>query len=118
MSEDEPLLALGYLRGDLSGEAQQWDAKRLRALATRYGYRMDLIVTHTASTPNRTAELLDLVRRMDVAAVFLPALEHLPVSTVRALLGEVDGVTTLYPQQTFQRHATAADVECPPRRPF
>ncbi|GAA5048032.1 hypothetical protein [Nocardia callitridis] len=105
MSDDEPFVAVGYMRADLSGETRQWDAKRMYALATRYGYDMALIVTHTESTPNRAAHLLDLVRRMNAAAVFLPTLEHLPASVVRTLLAEVDGVTTLRPQQTFQRYA-------------
>ncbi|GAA5069433.1 hypothetical protein [Nocardia callitridis] len=101
MTEEEPFVALGYMRTDLSGDARQWDAKRLRALASRYGYQMGHIVTHTSSTPNRTANLLDLVRRMNAVALFVPTVEHLPETAVRALLAELDGVTTLYPEETY-----------------
>ncbi|GAA5044568.1 hypothetical protein [Nocardia callitridis] len=104
MSEDESLVAIGYLRTDLSGERRQWDAKWLSALATRYGYHMALILTHTSSTPNRTAHLFDLIRRMNAVAVFIPTLEHLPAAVVRALLAEIDGVTTLYPERTFDAY--------------
>ena len=109
MRSDEPLVALGDMLTDLSGDASQWDAKRLHALATRYGYRMALIVTHTTSTPERVTNLLAMVHRMNAIAVFTPSTEHLDVLAIRELLAELDGVTTLNPEKTFQPHAIPKD---------
>ncbi|GAA5045448.1 hypothetical protein [Nocardia callitridis] len=110
---DEPLIALGYLRTDLSGAEEQWHSKRLRVLATRWGYEMPLIVTHSDRTLRRTANLLDIVRRMNAVALFVPTVEHLPETAVRALLAELDGVTTLYPEQTYDGYP-ALPIEGPP----
>lgn len=69
--------ALGYLRDDVSGQGWQQDEQAILALATRLGYDLVKTVRMNPDIHDPLHRLLIIVRRLDVAAVITPTLEHI-----------------------------------------
>ena len=77
-------IAIGYLRSDLSGAAQNWDEIRIRSLAKRYGYDLAKTIVFTARTADPLTGLITIVQRINAEAVFIPHRRHLGVSRCRS----------------------------------
>ncbi|MGK8511959.1 hypothetical protein ACRS5S_29375 [Nocardia asiatica] len=69
--------ALGYLRDDVSGQAWQRDEQAILALAARLGYDLVRTVRMNPDIHDPLHRLLIIVRRLDIAAVITPTLEHI-----------------------------------------
>ncbi|WP_051022132.1 hypothetical protein [Nocardia pneumoniae] len=69
--------ALGYLRDDVSGQAWQRDEQAILSLATRLGYDLGRTVRMSPDIDDPMHRLLIVVRRLDIAAVITPTLEHI-----------------------------------------
>ncbi|WP_330232976.1 hypothetical protein OHA40_11135 [Nocardia sp. NBC_00508] len=69
--------ALGYLRTDVSGPNWQQDEQAILALATRLGYDLVKTVRMNPEIHDPLSRLLIIVRRLDIAAVITPTLEHI-----------------------------------------
>ncbi|MEV6322977.1 hypothetical protein AB0M45_17535 [Nocardia sp. NPDC051787] len=69
--------ALGYLRDDVSGQGWQHDEQAILALATRLGYDLVKTVRMRPDIDDPLHRLLVIVRRLDIAAVITPTLEHI-----------------------------------------
>ncbi|QIS04435.1 hypothetical protein F5X71_20760 [Nocardia brasiliensis] len=93
--------ALGYLRRDVSGVQQTWDALQIRSLAERLGYELLTTVEYDASTEDRVERLLTLVRAYDLEALITPTLDHLD-GTAEPLVNSCD-IITARPEQTYAR---------------
>lgn len=92
-------IAIGYLRSDLSGAAQNWDEIRIRSLAKRYGYDLAKTIVFTARTADPLIGLITIVRRINAEAVFVPHRRHLGVEMP---LGTCD-VITVDDESTYAR---------------
>jgi hypothetical protein len=69
--------ALGYLRNDVSGSEWQHDEQQILALATRQGYDLVRTMRMSPDVHDPLYRLLIAVRRLDIAAVITPTLEHI-----------------------------------------
>ncbi|MGW4327555.1 hypothetical protein ACWEKR_16855 [Nocardia sp. NPDC004573] len=69
--------ALGYLRDDVSGQGWEHDERAILALAARLGYDLVKTVRMNPGVHDPLHRLLIVVRRLDVAAVITPTLEHI-----------------------------------------
>ncbi|MFE3542316.1 hypothetical protein ACFXK0_05020 [Nocardia sp. NPDC059177] len=95
-------IALGYLRSDLSGAAQDWDEIRIRSLAKRYGYDLAKTIVFTARTVDPLTGLIAIVRRISAEAVFVPHRQHLGAEMPPTLVGICD-VITVDDESTYAR---------------
>ncbi|GGN94277.1 hypothetical protein [Nocardia rhizosphaerihabitans] len=95
-------IAIGYLRSDLSGAAQNWDEIRIRSLAKRYGYDLAKTIVFTARTADPVTGLITIVRRINAEAVLAPHRRHLGVEIPLALVGTCD-VITVDDESTYAR---------------
>jgi hypothetical protein len=68
--------AIGYLRSDISGTAQNWDEIRMRALKKRYVYDLAKTIVFTPRTLDPITRLITIIRRTGTKAV-TPHLRHL-----------------------------------------
>ncbi|WP_406270493.1 hypothetical protein OH799_28845 [Nocardia sp. NBC_00881] len=69
--------ALGYLRDDVSGQGWQHDEQAILSLATQLGYDLVKTVRMNPDIHDPLHRLLIIVRRLDIAAVITPTLEHI-----------------------------------------
>ncbi|WP_405494945.1 hypothetical protein [Nocardia sp. NBC_00511] len=103
--------ALGYLRTDVSRQAQLWDETQIRTLAARLGYDFaGMVIFEPRSNRPPLAALKAQATRLDAEAVIVPAASHFDGGQVPDdLVGRVD-VITVSPEQTYarwgQRHGT------------
>ncbi|MEU3014964.1 hypothetical protein [Nocardia asteroides] len=95
-------VALGYLRSDLSGAAQNWDEIRIRSLAKRYGYDLAKTIVFTARTADPLTALITIIRRVGAEAVFVPQRRHLGAEIPLILVGTCD-VITVDNENTYAR---------------
>lgn len=100
-------IAIGYLRSDLSGPAQNWDEIRIRSLAKRYGYDLAKTIVFTARTADPLTGLITIVRRINAEAAFVPHRRHLGVEMPLTLVGTCD-VITVDDESTYARSYFAA----------
>ncbi|MEU4646176.1 hypothetical protein [Nocardia fluminea] len=101
-------IAIGYLRSDLSGAAQNWDEIRIRSLAKRYGYDLAKAIVFTARTADPLTGLITIVRRINAEAVFVPHRRHLGVEMPLRLVSTCDVITVddenAYARSYFANH--------------
>ncbi|MEV6219609.1 hypothetical protein [Nocardia sp. NPDC051833] len=95
-------IALGYLRSDLSGAAQNWDEIRIRSLAKRYGYNLAKTIVFTDRTADPLTTLIAIVRRIGAEAIFVPHRRHLGAELPPVLVGTCD-VITVDDESTYAR---------------
>ncbi|MFC8382139.1 hypothetical protein [Nocardia sp. NPDC057272] len=95
-------VAIGYLRSDLSGSAQNWDEIRLRSLAKRFGYDLAKTIVFDARTQNPMSELIGIAQRTKAEAVFTPHRRHLGTDVPDLLVRTCD-VITVDDQMTYAR---------------
>jgi hypothetical protein len=101
-------VAIGYLRSDISGSAQNWDEIRIRSLAKRYGYDLAKTVVFTAGIQNPISQLIDAARRAQAEAVITPRRDHLGLAVPEHLVRRCD-VITVDDQTTFARSYVVGD---------
>ncbi|MCZ9327574.1 hypothetical protein [Nocardia farcinica] len=94
--------AIAYLRRDISGVRQQWHENALRGTALRLGYNLRKTIVLGPGSVNPTADLVAVVHRLRVEAVFVPGLEHFDAVVPRELVAIAD-VITVWPPRTFAR---------------
>ncbi|MBF6233184.1 hypothetical protein IU473_18135 [Nocardia farcinica] len=94
--------AIAYLRRDISGVRQQWHENALRGTALRLGYNLRKTIVLGPGSVNPTADLVAVVHRLRVEAVFVPGLEHFDAGVPRELVAIAD-VITVWPPRTFAR---------------
>ncbi|MGW6729948.1 hypothetical protein ACWF9G_28955 [Nocardia sp. NPDC055029] len=94
--------AIGYLRSDISGAAQNWDEIRIRSLAKRYGYDLAKTIVFDARTQNPTTQLISIARRTNAEAIFTPDRRHVGTKVPSQLVRVCD-VVTVNDEQTYAR---------------
>ncbi|WP_194829019.1 hypothetical protein [Nocardia sp. XZ_19_231] len=102
-------IAIGYLRSDISGTAQDWDEIRIRSLARRYGYDLAKTIVFTPRTSDPITQLITIAHRTDAEAVFTPRMGHLGIDLPIALIRTCDVVTVddenIYARAYFTRQS-------------
>ncbi|WP_280510476.1 hypothetical protein [Nocardia farcinica] len=74
----------------------------LRGTALRLGYNLRKTIVLGPGSVNPTADLVAVVHRLRVEAVFVPGLEHFDAVVPRELVAIAD-VITVWPPRTFAR---------------
>ncbi|MFI6172968.1 hypothetical protein ACIBCN_39750 [Nocardia sp. NPDC051052] len=95
--------ALGYLRKDVSGEAQAWHDTQMRSLAKRLGYNLTKTVIFGADTERPIDALLNVARRTAAEAVIVPSAAHFEGGTIPSDLTKMVDVITVMPEDTHAR---------------
>ncbi|MFC9475572.1 hypothetical protein ACFTS5_25580 [Nocardia sp. NPDC056952] len=95
-------IAIGYLRSDISGPAQNWDEIRIRSLAKRYGYDLAKTIVFSGGTQNPISQLIDVARRAEAEAVITPRRDHFGLEVPERLVRICD-VITVDDQNTLSR---------------
>ncbi|PXX59842.1 hypothetical protein DFR70_111229 [Nocardia tenerifensis] len=98
-------VAIGYLRRDKAGVAQQWNETEIRSLAKRLGYNLTKTVVFSANTAQPILELIQAARRAKADAVIVPSTTHFDGDSVPGELTKVVDVVTVSPEQTYARWA-------------
>ncbi|WP_181699349.1 hypothetical protein [Nocardia sp. GTS18] len=101
-------IAIGFLRSDISGTAQNWDEIRIRSLAKRYGYDLAKTIVFGVRAQNPVGQLVDIVRRTSAEAIFAPTHRHLDDEFFDRLVRACD-VVTVEDGTTYAR----SYVSCP-----
>lgn len=96
--------AIGYLRRDVCGVAQDWDEIRIRSLAKRLGYELAKTVVFGALTDEPVTRLINVVRSLDAEAVVVPSAAHFDGGVPDRLVAVAD-VITVEPENTYARWA-------------
>ncbi|MFQ6393293.1 recombinase family protein [Nocardia sp. KC 131] len=94
--------AIGYLRRDVSGIAQEWDEIQIRSVAKRLGYDLAKTVVFGRETDRPECRLLNVIRAVDADAVIVPSAEHFDGSIPDPLVQACD-VVTVSPENTYAR---------------
>ncbi|MFF5036626.1 hypothetical protein [Nocardia salmonicida] len=95
-------IAIGYLRSDISGTAQNWDEIRIRSLAKRYGYDLAKTIVFTPRTPDPITRLITTAHRTAAEAIFTPHLAHLGTELPSIIIRTCD-VITVDDENTYAR---------------
>ncbi|MFI6225035.1 hypothetical protein ACIBEH_31120 [Nocardia salmonicida] len=95
-------IAIGYLRSDISGAAQNWNEIRIRSLAKRYGYDLAKTIVFTPRTPDPITRLITTAHRTAAEAIFTPHLAHLGAELPSILIRTCD-VITVDDETTYSR---------------
>ncbi|MGW0329788.1 hypothetical protein [Nocardia sp. NPDC003183] len=86
-------IAIGYVRSDISGSAQNWDEIRIRSLAKRYGYDLAKTIVFNGGIQNPISQLIDVARRVEAEAVITPRRDHLGLEVPERLVRLCDVIT-------------------------
>lgn len=100
--------AIGYLHRDISGIRQPWDENRLRSLAKRFGYNLRKTIAFGPAVDHPVERLCNIVKTLEVVAVFVPSHAHFPNAEVPAALVQICDVVTVDDQHTYARWSTGA----------
>ncbi|WP_157224057.1 hypothetical protein [Nocardia paucivorans] len=79
------VLAVAYLRTDLSGDARVLDEHRMKRLSVRFGYELCDFIRVDAAQVHRLMLLAERIRMYGAEAVFVPTVGHLDGQLTRVV---------------------------------